>query len=335
MPFLHKCDDPLTKCHRMWLSHLKSPYLPCRQGITNQASWESESESSQPALLQVSRAQILTSRIRRSVIGYRRCASARLVHAQAGSRHRSKCCWSGRRSWGCSDSRSNSSLENVPTHGRTARLPPNLRSGEWSDDAQPIFHEQSIVHVLAPQCCAPRKECSRHDHRVIDRELVLLRQGAPHLVGLDRQVLDRTQGLDSCEKGCSVLPAEPGLSSTIYERFVQDLNTDPRPLLQDFLSPIRLGPVVKQVENNIRVRELSAHAQRRGSVARPWAVCPESGAILAKLHQREAHAEHAQPHRPLPGQSDRPPSGRVPAQDRRAAAPRENFPIWKLASSPH
>src|SRR6056297_3158011 len=141
--------------------------------------------------------------------------------------------------------------------------------------------------------------------------------------------------LDSCEKGCSVLPAEPGIPSTTYERFVQDLNTDPRPLLQDFLSPIRLGPVVKQVENNIRVRELSAHAQRRGSVARPWAVCPESGAILAKLHQREAHAEHAQPHRPLPGQSDRPPSGRVPAQDRRAAAPRENFPIWKLASSPH
>src|SRR6056297_2503980 len=51
MPFLHKRDDPLTKCHRMWLTHLKPPYLPCRQGITNQASWESESESSQPALV--------------------------------------------------------------------------------------------------------------------------------------------------------------------------------------------------------------------------------------------------------------------------------------------
>src|SRR6056297_2532509 len=52
MPFLHKRDDPLTKCHRMWLTHLKPPYLPCRQGITKQASWESESESSQLALSQ-------------------------------------------------------------------------------------------------------------------------------------------------------------------------------------------------------------------------------------------------------------------------------------------
>src|SRR6056297_684100 len=51
MPFLHKRDDTLTKCHRMWLAHLKPPYLPCRQGTTNQASWESESESSQPALV--------------------------------------------------------------------------------------------------------------------------------------------------------------------------------------------------------------------------------------------------------------------------------------------
>src|SRR6056297_3957790 len=55
MPFLHKRDDPLTKCHRMWLTHLKPPYLPCRQGITNQASWESESESSQPALVRIAR----------------------------------------------------------------------------------------------------------------------------------------------------------------------------------------------------------------------------------------------------------------------------------------
>ncbi len=41
MPFLHKRDSALTKCHRMWLAHLKPPYLPCRQGITDQASWES------------------------------------------------------------------------------------------------------------------------------------------------------------------------------------------------------------------------------------------------------------------------------------------------------
>lgn len=50
MPFLHKSDNALTKCQRMWLAHLKPPYLPCRQGITDQASWESESERSQPAL---------------------------------------------------------------------------------------------------------------------------------------------------------------------------------------------------------------------------------------------------------------------------------------------
>src|SRR6056297_673405 len=58
MPFLHKRDDPLTKCHRMWLTHLKPPYLPCRQGITNQASWESESESSQLALNRIQSALV-------------------------------------------------------------------------------------------------------------------------------------------------------------------------------------------------------------------------------------------------------------------------------------
>ena len=43
MPFLHKRDDALTKCHRMWLAHLKPQYLPCRQGIIDQATWEPES----------------------------------------------------------------------------------------------------------------------------------------------------------------------------------------------------------------------------------------------------------------------------------------------------
>jgi hypothetical protein len=34
----------------MWLTHLNPPYLPCKQGITDQASWEPESERAQPAL---------------------------------------------------------------------------------------------------------------------------------------------------------------------------------------------------------------------------------------------------------------------------------------------
>ena len=41
MPVLHKRDNPLTKCHRMWLAHLNPPYLLYRQGITDHASWES------------------------------------------------------------------------------------------------------------------------------------------------------------------------------------------------------------------------------------------------------------------------------------------------------
>jgi len=41
MPFLHKRDNALTKCHRMWLAHIRPPYLLKRQGITDQASWES------------------------------------------------------------------------------------------------------------------------------------------------------------------------------------------------------------------------------------------------------------------------------------------------------
>jgi hypothetical protein len=28
MSFLHKCDNALAKCHRMWLAHIRPPYLP-------------------------------------------------------------------------------------------------------------------------------------------------------------------------------------------------------------------------------------------------------------------------------------------------------------------
>jgi hypothetical protein len=41
MPFLHKSDNALPKCHRMWFTHLEPPYLPYSKGITDQASWES------------------------------------------------------------------------------------------------------------------------------------------------------------------------------------------------------------------------------------------------------------------------------------------------------
>lgn len=41
MPFLQKSDDALPERDRMWLTHLKPPYLLCRQGITEHSSWES------------------------------------------------------------------------------------------------------------------------------------------------------------------------------------------------------------------------------------------------------------------------------------------------------
>ena len=44
MSLLHKRNNALTKCRRMWLAHLNPPYPPCRQGITDQDAWESESE---------------------------------------------------------------------------------------------------------------------------------------------------------------------------------------------------------------------------------------------------------------------------------------------------
>lgn len=65
------------------------------------------------------------------------------------------------------------------------------------------------MHVLAPQCRASGDQRGSHDHRVIDRELILLRYGATHLMGLDRQILDQAQGLDAREKSSGVVTAEP------------------------------------------------------------------------------------------------------------------------------
>jgi hypothetical protein len=39
--FIDKRNDPLTQLNRMWLTHLYPPYLTQKNGITNQAKWES------------------------------------------------------------------------------------------------------------------------------------------------------------------------------------------------------------------------------------------------------------------------------------------------------
>lgn len=41
MTFFNECDNTLSKLYRKWLAHPGPPYLPYRQGITDQRSWES------------------------------------------------------------------------------------------------------------------------------------------------------------------------------------------------------------------------------------------------------------------------------------------------------
>lgn len=48
-----------------------------------------------------SRARIPALRSRRSVNGWNQCANAHHVAERDGSRRQSRCCWSGRRGWGC------------------------------------------------------------------------------------------------------------------------------------------------------------------------------------------------------------------------------------------
>ena len=41
MALFDECDNTLAKFYRKWLAHPGPPYLPYRQGITDQRSWES------------------------------------------------------------------------------------------------------------------------------------------------------------------------------------------------------------------------------------------------------------------------------------------------------
>ena len=41
MALFNECDNTLSKFYRKWLAHLEPPYQTCRQGITDQHSWES------------------------------------------------------------------------------------------------------------------------------------------------------------------------------------------------------------------------------------------------------------------------------------------------------
>lgn len=163
---------------------------------------------------------------------------------------------------------------------------------------------------------------------------MLLRQGAGHLMALDRQILDRAQRLESRENSSVALPTEIRFPSAIGHRFVQDLDAYLAPLPQDFPRPIRLWTIIDQLENDIYVCRLNAHAQRCGSDARHLEFCPETAASLAGFPRRAADAEHAQSHRSLSDRSGRPPSSRVPSLDRRAAGPPENSPIFRLAPWP-
>jgi hypothetical protein len=132
------------------------------------------------------------------------------------------------------------------------------------DDAKLAFHQQPILHVFAPQRGAPRSQSAGHDHRVVDREAVAFRQGASDVVGLTGQAFYGTQSAYAFQKRPCLLPTEAGFAAAVNQRLVQDLNANPGPLPQDHLGAVSLRAVVEQVKDDVRVRELSAHARGRG-----------------------------------------------------------------------
>ena len=87
------------------------------------------------------------------------------------------------------------------------------------------------MHVLAPQCRASGDQRGSHDHRVIDRELIPLRYCVTHLMGLDRQILDKAQGLDAREKSSGVVTAEPACLRQLVSASIRTwtLNRGPCP----------------------------------------------------------------------------------------------------------
>ena len=112
------------------------------------------------------------------------------------------------------------------------------------------------------------------------------RQGAADVMCLHSQIFDGAQRAYAFEKCRCFLPTEAGFAAAVHQRLVQDLDADPGSLPQDDLGAIGLRAVVEQVKNDIRVRELSAHARHRGSGVPQRAACPGSGADPSAPHPR-------------------------------------------------
>lgn len=105
-------------------------------------------------------------------------------------------------------------------------------------------------------------------------------------MGLSRYVHERPLGLHTLKKRSGIFLAEPSFPPTTDHRFVEDLGACPRSLPQNFHCSLSLLTIVKHVEHDICVCEVSVHARRRGLDARPWAVSREIALTLAGLHRR-------------------------------------------------
>ena len=59
-------------------------------------------------------------------------------------------------------------------------------SSERVGQAQMLLDQKAILHVFGVKHRAAGQQCRRDDHRIIDREAVAFRQGAPGLMRLQR-----------------------------------------------------------------------------------------------------------------------------------------------------
>jgi hypothetical protein len=70
-------------------------------------------------------------------------------------------------------------------------------SSERVGQPQMPLDQKAVLHVFGVQHRTSGQQCRRDDHRIIDREAVAFRQGAPGLMRLKRQILHWAERLHS------------------------------------------------------------------------------------------------------------------------------------------
>lgn len=113
------------------------------------------------------------------------------------------------------------------------------------------------MHVFGVEGLAPFDGGRRHDARVVERQLVPLRQLARTVVNIDRQRHYLAERSHQRKELPDFVPAHLELANADVGHFIEHLHTDDGPALQQCLRAVRLHRILRQqVEHHVAVETL-------------------------------------------------------------------------------